>query len=72
MHGQFLQRSRALSLWRSIVRGCRRIGDTRTRAETLQFARDEFERNKEVTDIVSSDTSSAEVLEEDRVDTDLL
>ena len=29
-----------------------RISDNNTREETLKFARDEFERNKEVTDIV--------------------
>lgn len=49
---QFLQRGRALSLWRTIVRGCRRISDSNTREETLRFARDEFKRNKEVKDIV--------------------
>ncbi|PMD24497.1 hypothetical protein NA56DRAFT_643066 [Hyaloscypha hepaticicola] len=48
----FLQRGRALSLWRTIVRGCRRISDSNTREETLRFARDEFKRNKEVKDIV--------------------
>jgi len=41
-----------MALWRSIVRGCHKIEDKNTRAETLKFARDEFERNKEVEDIV--------------------
>ncbi|KAH8816405.1 hypothetical protein F5884DRAFT_221018 [Xylogone sp. PMI_703] len=47
----FIQRGRALALWRTIVRDCRRISDENTRKETLQFARDEFERNRNVTDI---------------------
>jgi hypothetical protein len=50
---QFLQRAKALSLWRSIIRGSRRIADEKTRKETLDFAREEFRRNKNVTDIVS-------------------
>ncbi|KAE9366675.1 hypothetical protein N431DRAFT_77478 [Stipitochalara longipes BDJ] len=33
----FLQRGRALSLWRTIVRGSRRIADPNTRQETLRF-----------------------------------
>lgn len=47
----FLQRGRALSLWRTIVRGSRRISDPNTREETLRFAKGEFKRNKEVKDI---------------------
>merc|ERR1711964_374202 len=46
----FLQRSKALSLWRSIVRGCKKISDPSTKAETLRFAKEEFVRNKEVKD----------------------
>ena len=49
---QFLQRSRALSLYRTILRATRRIGDPTTRAETRRFARDEFERHRNVTDLV--------------------
>lgn len=49
---QFLQRSRALSLYRTIIRGTRRISDAATRAETRRFARDEFERHRNVEDIV--------------------
>ena len=49
---QFLQRSKALALWRSIVRGSRRIADEKTKKETLDFAREEFKRNKDKTDIV--------------------
>ncbi|KAI1849158.1 hypothetical protein JX265_012791 [Neoarthrinium moseri] len=47
----FLQRSRVLSLYRTILRGTRRIGDPTTRSETRSFARAEFERHRAVTDI---------------------
>ncbi|KAI0890953.1 hypothetical protein F4806DRAFT_484578 [Annulohypoxylon nitens] len=47
----FLLRSRALSLYRSVIRGTRRISDPTTRAETRNFARAEFERHRHVTDI---------------------
>jgi len=47
----FLQRAKALALWRSILRGSRRIADEKTRTETLNFAREEFKRNKDKTDI---------------------
>ncbi|KAI5921063.1 hypothetical protein F4810DRAFT_680059 [Camillea tinctor] len=47
----FLQRSRALSLYRTILRGTRRINDSTTRAETRSFARTEFERHRGVTDL---------------------
>ncbi|KAI1492717.1 hypothetical protein F5X96DRAFT_345564 [Biscogniauxia mediterranea] len=47
----FVQRSRALSLYRAILRGTRRIGDAATRAEARGFARAEFERHRRVTDL---------------------
>ncbi|TDZ17934.1 LYR motif-containing protein 2 [Colletotrichum orbiculare MAFF 240422] len=47
----FLQRSRVLSLYREIIRGTRRIVDPTTRAESRRYARDEFERHRDVTDI---------------------
>ncbi|TVY59649.1 LYR motif-containing protein [Lachnellula suecica] len=47
----FLQRSKALSLWRSIVRGSRKIADQQTKEETLRFAREDFRRNKDVKDL---------------------
>ncbi|TVY31306.1 LYR motif-containing protein [Lachnellula subtilissima] len=47
----FLQRGRALALWRTIVRGCRNISDEGTREETMRFAREEFRRNKDVRDL---------------------
>ncbi|KAK3291869.1 uncharacterized protein B0H64DRAFT_408304 [Chaetomium fimeti] len=50
----FLQRTRVLSFYRHIIRSTRRISDPKTRAETRKFARDEFERHRGVTDLVSS------------------
>lgn len=50
---QFLQRSRVISLYREIIRGTRRIADPNTRAESRRYARDEFERHRDVTDLVS-------------------
>ncbi|PSS15335.1 hypothetical protein M430DRAFT_51942 [Amorphotheca resinae ATCC 22711] len=47
----FIQRGRALALWRTIVRGCRKIPDEGTREETLRFAREEFRRNRNVEDL---------------------
>ncbi|EQB55252.1 LYR motif-containing protein 2 [Colletotrichum siamense] len=47
----FLQRSRVLSLYREILRGTQRIADPTTRAESRRYARDEFERHRDVTDI---------------------
>ncbi|KAL0934842.1 uncharacterized protein CTRU02_209433 [Colletotrichum truncatum] len=46
-----IYRSRALSLYREIIRGTRRIADPNTRAESQRYARDEFERHRDVTDI---------------------
>ncbi|KAI9743552.1 MAG: hypothetical protein M1818_002867 [Claussenomyces sp. TS43310] len=48
---QFLQRSRAIALWRQIVRGTRKISDEATRCEMRQMAREEFVRNRHITDI---------------------
>ncbi|OAA60572.1 complex 1 lyr protein [Niveomyces insectorum RCEF 264] len=47
----FLQRARVLALYRTIVRATRRIPDPATRAETRRFAREEFERHRNVTDL---------------------
>ncbi|KAG6025353.1 hypothetical protein E4U40_002737 [Claviceps sp. LM458 group G5] len=49
----FLQRSRVLSLYRTILRATRPIRDTQTKNETRRFVRDEFESHRHVTDIVS-------------------
>lgn len=53
IESQFLQRSRVLSFYRTIIRGTRSIADPATRRETQGFARAEFERHREVTDLVS-------------------
>ncbi|CCE29801.1 hypothetical protein E4U22_001999 [Claviceps purpurea] len=47
----FLQRSRVLSLYRTILRATRPIRDTQTKSETRRFVRDEFESHRHVTDI---------------------
>ncbi|KAI1341185.1 hypothetical protein F5Y15DRAFT_377177 [Xylariaceae sp. FL0016] len=47
----FLQRGRALSLYRDVLRGTARISDPNTRRETRGFARAEFERHRHVTDL---------------------
>ena len=49
---QFIQRTKVISLWRRIVKDCARIADANQRKETLGFAREEFERHRNVTDIV--------------------
>jgi hypothetical protein len=50
---QFLQRSKALALYRRILRDCKRIPDAQSRAETKRFVREDFERNRGVRDLVS-------------------
>ncbi|KAG8625121.1 hypothetical protein KVT40_006872 [Elsinoe batatas] len=47
----FVQRKRALDLWRDIVKSLHKIPQSSTRVEMRQFARDEFERHKNVYDI---------------------
>ncbi|KAK8016976.1 hypothetical protein PG993_015165 [Apiospora rasikravindrae] len=47
----FLQRSRVLALYRTIMRGTGHIKDVTTRNETRSFARSEFERHRGVTDL---------------------
>ncbi|KAH6672496.1 hypothetical protein B0J14DRAFT_74765 [Halenospora varia] len=47
----FLQRERAIKLWREILRGCRQVSDPNTKKETLDFAKEEFRRNKDVKDL---------------------
>ncbi|KAM5378060.1 hypothetical protein ACJZ2D_004671 [Fusarium nematophilum] len=51
---QFIQRARVLSLYRTILRGTKRIADPVTRAESRKYARDEFERHRNVTDVPNS------------------
>lgn len=47
----FLQRQRVLSLWRKIVRAINRIPPSNTRNEMRQYARQNFELNRNVTNL---------------------
>ncbi|KAK7999349.1 hypothetical protein PG990_011949, partial [Apiospora arundinis] len=47
----FLQRTKVLALYRTILRGTGHIKDATTKAETRSFARAEFERHRGVTDL---------------------
>ncbi|KAH7131879.1 hypothetical protein B0J11DRAFT_612073 [Dendryphion nanum] len=47
----FIQRQRVLALWRSIVRTTSSIADPATKKDMRQFARSEFEQQKNVTDL---------------------
>ncbi|KAL1587457.1 hypothetical protein WHR41_03847 [Cladosporium halotolerans] len=47
----FVQRGRALALWRDIVRSTNKVPPSSTRTELLDFARAEFERHRHVNDI---------------------
>ncbi|KAF2463506.1 uncharacterized protein BDR25DRAFT_107924 [Lindgomyces ingoldianus] len=47
----FLQRQRALALWRDIMRSTAGISDAATKRDMQQFARAEFERHRNVTDL---------------------
>ena len=47
----FLQRQRVLSLWREIVRETNKIENEKIRREMRNFARDEFDRYRNVEDL---------------------
>ncbi|KAF5663094.1 LYR motif-containing protein [Fusarium heterosporum] len=47
---QFIQRGRVLAFYRTILRGTKKIVDPTTKAESRRYARDEFERRRNVTD----------------------
>ncbi|CEJ55476.1 hypothetical protein PMG11_01731 [Penicillium brasilianum] len=47
----FIQRQRVLSLWREIVRALYKAPPSPTRDELRSYARHEFERNREVSDL---------------------
>lgn len=47
----FIQRQRALALWRNILRSTASIPDTATKKDMREFARAEFEQHKHVTDL---------------------
>ncbi|CAG8979809.1 hypothetical protein HYALB_00011260 [Hymenoscyphus albidus] len=48
----FLLRGRVVSLYRDIIRGCRRITNPSSKKEMIDMARYEFKRNKDVQDLV--------------------
>ncbi|OJI81355.1 hypothetical protein ABZX51_010445 [Aspergillus tubingensis] len=47
----FIQRQRVISLWREIVRALNKIPSSSTKDELHKYARGEFERNRNVTDL---------------------
>ncbi|PYH92332.1 hypothetical protein BO71DRAFT_451475 [Aspergillus ellipticus CBS 707.79] len=47
----FIQRQRVISLWREIARALSKIPNSSTRDELHNYARHEFERNRDVTDV---------------------
>ena len=47
----FLLRQQALALYRSIIRSCHRLPDPKAREEMRKYAREEFERQREVTEV---------------------
>lgn len=54
---QFIQRTKTLSFYRSILRGIGHISNPSARDESRRYARNEFERHRDVTDIVSISAS---------------
>ncbi|KAL1961016.1 hypothetical protein VTO42DRAFT_4904 [Malbranchea cinnamomea] len=48
---QFIQRQRAIGLWREIVRATQKVSNPTTRKELRDYARQEFERNRHVSDL---------------------
>ncbi|KAJ5791601.1 uncharacterized protein N7518_008612 [Penicillium psychrosexuale] len=49
----FIQRQRVLSFWREIMRALIKVPPSSTRTELHKYARDEFERHRNVSDLVS-------------------
>ncbi|CAG7918133.1 unnamed protein product [Penicillium olsonii] len=47
----FIQRQRVLSFWREIVRALIKVPPSSTRTELRNYARSEFERHRELTDL---------------------
>ncbi|KAJ5631480.1 uncharacterized protein N7484_011580 [Penicillium longicatenatum] len=47
----FIQRQRVLALWREIVRALNKIPPSATRSELHSYARQEFERHRDVKDV---------------------
>jgi hypothetical protein len=51
---QFLNKTAALSLYRSFIRATRGLGDLRARQETVAWVRDDFEKYRHEVESVSS------------------
>jgi hypothetical protein len=49
---QFINRTKALALYRSFIRASRGLGDVHARRETVAWVRHDFERLKDVVDPV--------------------
>ncbi|ODM24236.1 hypothetical protein SI65_01826 [Aspergillus cristatus] len=47
----FIQRQRVLGLWREIVRALNKIPNSSTKVELRNYAREEFDRHRNVTDL---------------------
>ncbi|KAL4941151.1 hypothetical protein BDV06DRAFT_195048 [Aspergillus oleicola] len=47
----FIQRQRVIAFWREIVRALNKIPNSPTRSELRDYARTEFERHRNVTDL---------------------
>ncbi|BGP57614.1 hypothetical protein JCM8202v2_005258 [Rhodotorula sphaerocarpa] len=50
----FVNRTKALALYRQFVRATKSLGDSRTRWETMQWIRNDFERNRAVVESARS------------------
>lgn len=59
---QFLHRARVLSFYRTTLRGLRRVRDPTTRTESRKLVREEFERHRNVTDLVRTSCHAAPFL----------
>lgn len=64
---QFVNRTKALALYRQFIRATKSLGDARTRWETMEWIRNDFERNRAVVDSVSTYSAafSADTLSND-------
>lgn len=49
--GHFIQRTKVLALYRSIIRSSRNIPDSHTRRETILYVKNEFNSNQNVKDL---------------------
>ncbi|CAE6457553.1 unnamed protein product [Rhizoctonia solani] len=50
----FLLKAEVLSVYRQVIRSCRRIPDAEARRETLEWFKHDFRRNANTTDLVKA------------------